>query len=83
MDEEFNAGMEAQAYRARRPKLSLLWECLGAHFDTFLDIYPEANEHDYGLLRPIIEITFSSIKLGAKAPEGRKAISYQPLQIFR
>jgi hypothetical protein len=39
--------MEAQAYRARRPKLSPLWQCLDAHFDTFLDIY-------YGFLRPII-----------------------------
>jgi len=38
------AGMEAQAYRARRPKLSPLWQCLDAHFDTFLDIYPEAYE---------------------------------------
>jgi len=46
--------MEAQAYRARRPKLSPLWQCLDAHFDTFLDIYPEAYERDYGFLRPII-----------------------------
>jgi len=46
--------MEAQAYRARRPKSSPLWQCLDAHFDTFLDIYPEAYEHDYGFLRPII-----------------------------
>jgi len=48
------AGMEAQAYHARRPKSSPLWQCLDAHFDTFLDIYPEAYEHDYGFLRPII-----------------------------
>ena len=46
--------MEAQAYRARRPKLSPLWQCLDAHFDTFLDIYPEAYERDFGFLRPII-----------------------------
>ena len=46
--------MEAQAYRARRPKSSPLWQCLDAHFDTFLDIYPKAYEHDYGFLRPVI-----------------------------
>ena len=46
--------MEAQAYRARRPKLSPLWQCLDAHFDTFLDIYPEAYERDFGFLRPNI-----------------------------
>ena len=48
------AAMEAQAYRARRPKSSPLWQCLDAHFDTFLDIYPKAYEHDYGFLRPVI-----------------------------
>jgi hypothetical protein len=45
--------MKVQAYRARRPKLSPFWQCLDAHFDTFLDIYPETYEHDYGFLRPI------------------------------
>ena len=46
--------MKVQAYHARRPKSSPLWQCLDAHFDTFLDIYPEAYEHDYGFLRPVI-----------------------------
>jgi hypothetical protein len=45
---------KAGPHRARRPKLSPLWQCLDAHFDTFLDIYPEAYEHDYGFLCPII-----------------------------
>jgi hypothetical protein len=36
-------GMAEQVYRARNPKGSPLWRCLDAHFDTFLDIYPEAN----------------------------------------
>ena len=26
----------------------------GRAFDTFLDIYPKAYEHDYGFLRPVI-----------------------------
>ena len=26
----------------------------GRAFDTFMDIYPEAYEHDYGFLRPVI-----------------------------
>lgn len=55
--------MEAQAYRARRPKLSPLWQCLDAHFDTFLDIYPEAYEHDFGFLRPIIPEVVSHCRL--------------------
>ena len=38
--------MKVQAYRARRPKLSPLWQCLDAHFDAFVDIYPETYEHD-------------------------------------
>ena len=35
-------GMAEQVYRARHPKASPLWQCLDAHFDTFLEIYPEA-----------------------------------------
>jgi hypothetical protein len=46
--------MKVQAYRARRPKLSPLWQCLDAHFDAFADIYPETYEHDFEFLRPII-----------------------------
>ena len=46
--------MKVQTYRARRPKLSPLWQCLAAHFDASLDIYPETYEHEYGFLRPII-----------------------------
>ncbi|MFM8830904.1 MAG: transposase zinc-binding domain-containing protein [Spartobacteria bacterium] len=46
--------MAEQVYRARNPKASPLWRCLDAHFDTFLEIYPEVYEHDYGFLRPII-----------------------------
>jgi hypothetical protein len=45
---------KVQAYRARRPKLSPLWQCLDGHFDAFVDIYPETYEHDYGFLCPII-----------------------------
>ena len=46
--------MSEQVYGARNPKASALWQCLDAHFDTFLDIYPEAYEREYGFLRPII-----------------------------
>ena len=46
--------MAEQAYRARNPKASPLWQCLDAHFDTFLDIYPEVYEREYGFLRPLI-----------------------------
>jgi hypothetical protein len=46
--------MAEQVYRARNPKGSPLWRCLDAHFDTFLDIYPEVYEREYGFLRPII-----------------------------
>jgi len=47
-------GMAQQVYRARNPKASPLWQCLDAHFDTFLEIYPEVYERDYGFLRPVI-----------------------------
>jgi hypothetical protein len=33
---------------------SPLWRCLDAHFDTFLEIYPDVYEREYGFLRPII-----------------------------
>ncbi|MBJ7259720.1 MAG: transposase [Chthoniobacterales bacterium] len=46
--------MAEQVYRARNPKASPLWQCLDAHFDTFLEIYPEVYEREYGFLRPII-----------------------------
>jgi hypothetical protein len=46
--------MAEQVYRARNPKASPLWRCLDAHFDTFLEIYPEVYEREYGFLRPII-----------------------------
>lgn len=46
--------MSEQVYRARNPRSSPLWRCLDAHFDTFLDIYPEVYEREYGFLRPII-----------------------------
>lgn len=46
--------MIAQAYRARRPKASPLWQCLSRHFDTFLEIYEERYQPRYGHLRPVI-----------------------------
>jgi hypothetical protein len=46
--------MKFQAYRARRPKLSTIWQCLDAYFDAFLDICPLTYKRDYGFLRPVI-----------------------------
>ena len=46
--------MVAQAYRARKPKASPLWQCLSRHFDTFLAGYEERYQPRYGFLRPII-----------------------------
>jgi hypothetical protein len=42
---------KVKACPARRPKLSPLWQCLDAHFDAFLEIYPEVYENDYELLK--------------------------------
>jgi len=46
--------MIAQAYRARKPKTSPLWQCLSRHFSTFLEIYEECYQTRYGYLRPVI-----------------------------
>ena len=46
--------MVAQAYRARKPKASPLWQCLSRHFDDFLAGYEERYQPRYGFLRPII-----------------------------
>ena len=46
--------MVAQAYRARKPKASPLWQCLSRHFDEFLAGYEERYQPRYGFLRPII-----------------------------
>ena len=46
--------MITQAYRARKPKTSPLWQCLFKHFDAFLDVYEERYRSRYGYLRPII-----------------------------
>ena len=46
--------MVAQAYRARKPKASPLWQCLARHFDAFLEVYEERYQTRYGFLRPII-----------------------------
>jgi len=46
--------MVAQAYRARKPKASPLWQCLSRHFDAFLAGYRERHQPRYGFLRPII-----------------------------
>ena len=47
-------GMVMQAYRARKPKASPLWQCLFRHFDAFLDTYEERYQPRYGFLRPIV-----------------------------
>jgi hypothetical protein len=46
--------MVVQAYRARKPKASPLWQCLWRHFDRFLDVYEDRYQPRYGYLRPII-----------------------------
>jgi len=46
--------MVVHAYRARKPKASLLWQCLFEHFDAFLDVYEECYQSRYGYLRPVI-----------------------------
>jgi Zn finger protein HypA/HybF involved in hydrogenase expression len=46
--------MVVQAYRAREPQASPLWQCLSAHFDTFLATYEERYQSGYGFLRPVI-----------------------------
>ena len=43
-----------QVYRARNPKKSLLWQCARRHYDQFAEIYPEAYQPRYGILRSII-----------------------------
>jgi hypothetical protein len=43
-----------QAYRARNPKKSPLWQCAHRHYDEFQEVYPEQYQPRYGLLRPII-----------------------------
>ncbi len=47
-------GVIAQAYRARRPQASPLWQCLSRHFNAFLEIYEERYQPRYGYLRPVI-----------------------------
>ena len=47
-------GMVVQAYRARKPKTSPLWQCLQQDFDRFLEVYEERHQARYGFLRPII-----------------------------
>ena len=46
--------MITQAYRARKPKTSPLWQCLSRHFDTFIEVYEERYQPRYGYLRPVI-----------------------------
>ena len=46
--------MVVQAYRARKPKASPLWQCLQRDFDRFLEVYEERYQARYGFLRPII-----------------------------
>ncbi len=46
--------MVAQAYCARQPKASPLWQCLSRHFDAFLEIYEERYQSRYGCLRFVI-----------------------------
>ena len=43
-----------QAYRARNPRKSPLWQCACRHYDEFAEIYPAAYQPRYGVLRPII-----------------------------
>ncbi len=47
--------MAEQVYRPRRPKDSALWQCLQAHFQEFLQAYPEQYEKKYGFLKPVVE----------------------------
>ena len=47
--------MAEQVYRPRRPKDSPLWQCLQAHFQEFLQAYPEQYEKKYGFLKPVVE----------------------------
>ncbi len=46
--------MITQAYRARKPKASPLWQCLSRHFNTFLEVYEERYQSRYGYLRSVI-----------------------------
>lgn len=43
-----------QVYRACKPKVSPLWQCLSRHFNAFLTGYEEHYQLRYGFLRPII-----------------------------
>jgi hypothetical protein len=43
-----------QVYRAKNPKKSPLWQCARRHYDQFAEIYPEAYQPRYGILRSII-----------------------------
>jgi hypothetical protein len=46
--------MVSPAYRPRKPKASLLWQCLFWHFSTFRGRYALRFQKHYGFLRPII-----------------------------
>jgi len=48
------AGGLMQAYRARNPRKSPLWQCANRHYDEFAETYPEKYQPRYGRLRPII-----------------------------
>ena len=48
------AGGSMQVYRARNPKKSPLWQCANRHYAEFEEVYPEAYQPRYGILRPII-----------------------------
>jgi hypothetical protein len=51
---DYGLNMIGQAYRARRPKASPLWQYLSKHFEGFLDVYEERYQSRYGYLRPVI-----------------------------
>jgi len=48
------AGGPMQAHRARNSKKSPLWQCANRHYAEFEEVYPEAYQQRYGILRPII-----------------------------
>ena len=54
-----------QAYRARNPKKSPLWQCADRHYDEFEEKYPADYQPRYGSLRPIIpEVVHKFLECG-------------------
>ena len=43
-----------QAYRARNPRKSPLWQCAHRHYDEFEHFYPDRYQPRYGRLRPVV-----------------------------